>query len=76
MFPEAAKRLHWGLRDPAATPGSDEDKMQVFRAVRNELMAQVEEWTPELFDYLLSLLAEHQGAIVRSRKSQDASAPV
>lgn len=32
-----AWRLHWGLPDPAAVEGSDEERLQAFREVRDEL---------------------------------------
>jgi len=69
LFPGSAKRVHWRLRDPAAARGSEEKKMQVFRAVRDELMAQVEEWTPDLFDHILSLLSEQKSTKARGCKS-------
>lgn len=32
-----ASRVHWGLPDPAAIQGSEEERLQAFRDVRNEL---------------------------------------
>lgn len=37
VFPGAAKRLHHGFDDPAAVNGSDEERLAVFRRVRDEL---------------------------------------
>ena len=37
VFPDLGQRLHWGLADPAATEGSREERLKVFRRVRDEL---------------------------------------
>ena len=37
MFPGQVNRHHWGFDDPAHAEGSDEEKMQVFRRVRDEI---------------------------------------
>ena len=37
VFPGAVKRLHHGFDDPAAVNGSDEERLAVFRRVRDEL---------------------------------------
>ncbi len=37
VFLGRATRLHWGLPDPAAVGGSDEERLTAFRAVRDEL---------------------------------------
>lgn len=34
---EEAWRLHWGLPDPAAAEGTEEERLDAFRAVRDEL---------------------------------------
>jgi arsenate reductase len=41
IFPFAAKRLHWSLDDPAAAVGSEEERMAVFRRVRDEVAERV-----------------------------------
>jgi arsenate reductase (thioredoxin) len=37
MFPGQVNRHHWGFDDPAHAEGSDEEKMLVFRRVRDEI---------------------------------------
>jgi arsenate reductase (thioredoxin) len=37
MFPGQVNRHHWGFDDPAHTTGSDEEQMEVFRRVRDEI---------------------------------------
>ncbi len=38
---EDAWRLRWGLPDPAAVEGSEEDRLDAFRAVRDELVTRL-----------------------------------
>lgn len=37
VFLGKAHRFHWGLPDPAAAGGTDEERLQAFRDVRDEL---------------------------------------
>jgi arsenate reductase len=37
MFPGQVNRYHWGFDDPAHATGTDEEIMEVFRRVRNEI---------------------------------------
>jgi arsenate reductase len=37
IFPGTFKFLHWGLEDPAGAAGSHEEKLTVFRRVRDEI---------------------------------------
>jgi protein-tyrosine-phosphatase len=34
---EDARRLHWGLPDPAGVEGTDDEQLEAFRSVRDEL---------------------------------------
>ena len=36
-FPGQLRRYHWGFDDPADAEGSDEDKLVMFRRVRDEI---------------------------------------
>jgi arsenate reductase len=42
VFPGEALRIHWGLPDPAAAAGSDDQRLQAFRDVRDELRRRLE----------------------------------
>ena len=44
VFPGTHKKLHWNLPDPAAAKGSAEEKMVVFRRVRDEMAARIREF--------------------------------
>ena len=37
MFPGQANRYHWGFDDPAHAEGDEEQQLQVFRRVRDEI---------------------------------------
>ena len=37
MFPGQTNRHHWGFDDPAHAAGSDEEKLAVFRRVRDQI---------------------------------------
>lgn len=44
VFPGVSERLHWSLDDPAAAEGTDAERLAVFRRVRDELAARIEEF--------------------------------
>ena len=37
FFPGGKTRLHWGFEDPAAAVGSEDERLRVFRRVRDEI---------------------------------------
>jgi arsenate reductase len=41
-FPGAAARLHWSLEDPSQAAGSEQERLAVFRRVRDELRCRIE----------------------------------
>ena len=41
-FPGAQSRLHWSLEDPSWAEGSEEERLAVFRGVRDELEERIE----------------------------------
>lgn len=43
LFPSAGRLLHWSFEDPAAIQGSEEDRLHVFRKVRDQLAAHIRE---------------------------------
>lgn len=42
FFPGAKRRLHWSFEDPAAAEGSEEQRLEVFRRVRDEIKGRIE----------------------------------
>jgi arsenate reductase (thioredoxin) len=43
VFPGAEGRLHWSFQDPSRAKGSDEERLEVFRKVRDEIQARISE---------------------------------
>lgn len=44
LFLGKARRLHWGLPDPAAVDGTAEKRLNAFRATRDELLQRLQTW--------------------------------
>ena len=43
IFPGTWKFLHWSFIDPAAVQGSVDEKLQAFREVRDQIIAQIDD---------------------------------
>jgi arsenate reductase (thioredoxin) len=43
FFPGAANRLHWSFEDPSRVEGSEEDRLAVFRSVRDRIHQRIED---------------------------------
>jgi len=48
VFPAAYKFLHWSFDDPAAAQGSHDEKLAVFRRVRDEIARKIDQELPAL----------------------------
>jgi arsenate reductase (thioredoxin) len=42
FFPGATNRLHWSLPDPSAAEGTEEERLKVFRSVRDGIRDRVQ----------------------------------
>jgi arsenate reductase len=47
IFPGVSVRLHWPFDDPAALEGSHEQKLALFRRVRDQLSEKIKSWLAE-----------------------------
>ncbi len=47
VFPGDGERLHWSLDDPAAATGSTEERLSVFRRVRDEIERKLRQFVYE-----------------------------
>jgi len=43
FFPEAPSRLHWSFKDPSKAEGSEEERLAIFREVRDGIRRRIEE---------------------------------
>jgi arsenate reductase len=48
LWPFTGKRLYWPFEDPAAATGTYEERLAVFRNVRDQIDAQIIQWLGEL----------------------------
>jgi arsenate reductase len=42
FFPRARRRLHWSLPDPSKAQGGEEERLEVFREVRDLIKERIE----------------------------------
>ncbi len=47
VFSRSARRLHWSFADPSQAPGSEEERLAVFRKIRDEITARIDAWITE-----------------------------
>jgi arsenate reductase len=43
FFPGAKNRLHWSFEDPSRAGGSEEERLAVFRSVRDRIRVRIEQ---------------------------------
>jgi arsenate reductase len=43
FFPGAKNRLHWSLDDPSRAEGSEEERLAIFRKVRDEISERIKQ---------------------------------
>jgi arsenate reductase (thioredoxin) len=43
FFPGAKSRLHWSLGDPSRAEGSEEERLGVFRSVKDRIRERIEQ---------------------------------
>jgi arsenate reductase len=60
IFPGPAKRLHWGLEDPAHATGAEEARLAVFRRVRDEIEDHIRGFIDEHGDSPSNLRTMHR----------------
>jgi len=53
VFPGAKRRLHWSFKDPSQATGDEEERLEVFRMVRDAIKERIEG----------ELVSENQGLV-------------
>jgi arsenate reductase len=44
VFPRTARRLHWSFEDPSRATGTEAERLEVFRRIRDEIAARIRDW--------------------------------
>jgi arsenate reductase len=44
IFPGRTTRLHWSFEDPSAAEGTEEERLRVFRRIRDEIADRLRGW--------------------------------
>jgi arsenate reductase len=44
VFPKKSSRLHWSFDDPSQATGSDEQQLEVFRRIRDQIKGRITGW--------------------------------
>lgn len=47
IFPGSPRQLHWSFEDPAAAQGTDEQRLVVFRTIRDQIEQRVRQFVTE-----------------------------
>ena len=60
IFPNAASRLHWSFPDPAGAGGTDAERLEAFRRVRDAIDSQLQEFVRSAFRGLADMRVADQ----------------
>jgi len=44
VFPRKSSRLHWSFEDPSQATGNDDQRLEVFRRVRDQIKRRIADW--------------------------------
>ena len=44
VFPKKASRLHWSFEDPSQASGTEDQRLEVFRRVRDQILRRITDW--------------------------------
>lgn len=44
LFPNARRQIHWGFPDPSQATGSEEERLAVFRHIRDQIATKIDQF--------------------------------
>jgi arsenate reductase len=44
VFPKKSSRLHWSFEDPSQATGSENQRLELFRRVRDQINRRIRDW--------------------------------
>ncbi len=44
VFPARTTRFHWSFDDPSAALGTEDERLQVFRRIRDQISTRIRDW--------------------------------
>ncbi len=47
IFPRRTTRIHWSFEDPSQATGTDTERLETFRKIRDEISARIRGWLAE-----------------------------
>ncbi len=50
VFPGGTARLHWSFEDPSAATGSEAERLETFRRIRDAIARRIRAWLAETRD--------------------------
>ena len=48
IFPGHTRRFHWRFDDPSLATGTEQDRLETFRRVRDQIIVRIREWVADL----------------------------
>jgi arsenate reductase len=44
VFPKKSTRLHWSFEDPSQATGNEDQRLEVFRRIRDQIKRRITDW--------------------------------
>jgi arsenate reductase len=44
VFPQDTTRMHWSFEDPSQAPGTEDERLNAFRKIRDQIAARLRAW--------------------------------